>query len=273
MTPSSMNEFSPDLLQAGDNIQLENWMTGKGSSIYVKWIPNEMTETIARNFFESLGTVSKIVIEKVGKDRRMFVYFSEWSPVQKSVVKDIAHAYPNYYYMYIHIPSESWYDWFYPIQCRINVNTMPVDLIEKHDEISAINTQLEGFTNLSNPFISTSEADITNENWYKREIAKMKIEVLRRDDMIDELMDANRNLGLELQELKEKCESASYVSCPYSGDPSEEESRFRINDPPNLYELSDEYFNDEIDWYESSDAIDNWNKQVLRKGLPDRHMK
>ena len=99
----------------------------------------------------------------------------------------------------------------------------------------------------------------------------MKIELLRRGDMIDELMDANRDLVLELQELKDKCESVSYVRCPYSGDPSE--SRFRINDPPNLYELSDEYLHDEIDWYESSDAIDNWNKQVLRKGLPDRHMK
>jgi hypothetical protein len=115
----------------------------------------------------------------------------------------------------------------------------------------------------------------------QNEVKKMNIEVLQRDEMIDELLKVNSKYGRELQELKDKYEPVeftprqpSYVRCPFSDediavDPSEEEPCYFA--PCDTLDLSAREFIGKSQ--ESPAEVDRWNTQVLRHGLPDRHLK
>ena len=69
---------------------LNEWNENKNkmSSIYVKWVPNELTETIAKDYFTKyLGSVSRVEFakHKSGKGRILFVHFSSWSDSEGSI--------------------------------------------------------------------------------------------------------------------------------------------------------------------------------------------
>jgi hypothetical protein len=57
MSSMNISNFNPELLKEGDNSQRENWMKGKGNSIFVRWIPDEMDEEIIHKYFGPLGTI------------------------------------------------------------------------------------------------------------------------------------------------------------------------------------------------------------------------
>jgi len=257
MNSSVSNVFSPALLKAGDDSQRSNWAKGKGSSIFVKWIPDELDETIVRHYFSSLGNISKIEFENENcfYGRNMFVHFSEWSPVSKPMVQHIANAYPKPYEFPVRFQKLSGKGkyagpTYCSLECYIDMRPTPLD---KDAEIAELKTHVE---------------------FLQDQVKKMKIEVLQRDEMFRELLDVNREHGRDLQLLKEKYEPAEslplsrpYVRCPFSEediavDPPEEE--------PCCFEPCDTLDLSAMDFIENHDR---WNTQVVRHGLPDRHLK
>ena len=87
--------------------QLTNWVLGKGNSIKVQYVPDQLTEAVAKQTFSYIGKISKIVFEPDGTSRNMRVYFSEWATSYES------YAIRNTIAM--HYPQKQ------PIQCWVNM--------------------------------------------------------------------------------------------------------------------------------------------------------
>ena len=259
MNSSVSNIFSPALLNAGDDSQRSNWAKGKGSSIFVKSIPDELDETIVRHYFSSLGNISKIEFDNENSfyGRNMFIHFSEWSPVPKPMVQNIANAYPKPYEFPVRFQKLSGKGkytgpTYCTLQCYIDMRPTPLD---KDTEIAELKTQIE---------------------FLQDQVKKMKTDVLQRDEMINELIDDNHKYGCELQFLKEKYEPVkslplsrqpSYVRCPFSDEDNAADPPKKENccfDPCDTLDLS------AMDFIKNHDP---WNTQVLRDSLPDRHLK
>lgn len=127
--PVTQKNFDPASLESGDMSQLNNWVNGTGSSIYVQWVPDEMTELDANSFFTFYGEVDRIeFVPKFNKDRKqigriLFVHFNKWTNAYLSL--DIANKYPE--------PSSVEYRSLnrygnvkvYELKCRVNMRPIP----------------------------------------------------------------------------------------------------------------------------------------------------
>jgi len=176
---TSINKFNPDMLISGDNSQRDNWIIGNGSSIYIKAIPDELNEIHARELFESCGTISKVIIEMdISGARNMSLHFHEWSKKETFLIQKIAKAFPDP--IIIRTPKETL------LKCYINVNP-----ISKDDEIDILKDRI---------------------SLLEKEVKKMKIEVLQRDEMINDIrmykLKAPEPMAVERRERM-------YVRCPF----------------------------------------------------------
>lgn len=261
MNSSLSNVFSPALLKAGDNSQRSNWAKGKGSSIFVQSIPDELDETIVRDYFRPLGTISNIEFENSpsGKCRRMFIHFSEWSSDPMPTVQKIADAYPQPHEITVRIQQcfeNGKYNGptYNMILCYIDTRPKPVD---KDAEIAYLKAQIELLQN---------------------EVKKMNIEVLQWNEMIDELLKDNSKYGQELQELKDKSELTdwymrrpiSYGSCPnYDEDIAVEEEHCFSGFPPDKRDKDGI-----VEWFRSEEErIEHQNDTARRHGISERHLR
>jgi hypothetical protein len=193
----------------------------------------------------------------------MFIHFSEWSSIPKPTVQKIADAYPQPHEFTVRLQKRSEngkYNGptYCTLLCYIDTRTKPVD---KDAEISSLKAQVE---------------------LLQDEVKKMNIEVLHRDELIDELLKDNSKYERELHELKDKYKpdesllsrQPSYIHYPSSDeeilvDSSKEEPCGFA--PCNTLDLSTMEFNEENQ--ESSAEVDRGNTQVLHRGLADRHLK
>jgi hypothetical protein len=124
--------FDIQALINGDMSQLDLFKNTDGiRSIYVEWVPDELTKEIAMDYFSSLGVVSAVdfVKQKTGKARMMFVHFEHFYHGYNSDVNKIADIHPSAHEMPIsfrtknpHYPKE------YKLRCRIN--TKPIQRVE-----------------------------------------------------------------------------------------------------------------------------------------------
>ena len=90
--------FDPEALKSGDITQLNNWRSGENPSIYIKWVPDELTEKDAGDLFSQYGPVSRIEFvpkmkngQKIG--RMLFVHFERF--IDCRFANDIAYLHPN----------------------------------------------------------------------------------------------------------------------------------------------------------------------------------
>jgi RNA recognition motif-containing protein len=72
----------------------EKWMNDKNGSLFIKYIPNDITKTILRDIFGFLGKIARIDIVNIsenGSGRRAFIHFHEWNnePYSKLLRKSI----------------------------------------------------------------------------------------------------------------------------------------------------------------------------------------
>lgn len=79
----------------------EKWMNDKNGSLFIKYIPNDITKTSLRNIFDFLGKISRIDIVNIsenGSGRRAFIHFHEWNKEPSSVLlrKSICENYPTH---------------------------------------------------------------------------------------------------------------------------------------------------------------------------------
>jgi len=105
--------------------QLESWMNGTNTSIYVHWIPEEMTKEIAEKYFYILGQVSRVefVPHKNGNGRMMFVHFDVWNNLPESlqIRKNIVHAAPEGCPLPIQFQTIHGIVRTYRMMCKINM--------------------------------------------------------------------------------------------------------------------------------------------------------
>jgi len=133
---------------------IDEWCENKNSmsSIYVKWIPNELTEHIAKDYFtRCLGTVSRVEFakHKSGKGRILFVHFTSWNDSEESIHirKSIISSHQDGFPLEIKFQTgdintfKSYY-----LKCCINIR--PIQIIEYnthqlYDMIQTLNKEIE----------------------------------------------------------------------------------------------------------------------------------
>ena len=133
---------------------INEWNENKNrnSSIYVKWIPNELTEDIARDYFtKHLGIVSRVEFakHKSGKGRILFVHFTSWTDSEESVYirNSIISSHPDGFPLEIKFQT-NYINSFksYYLKCCINIR--PIQIIEYntyqlYDMIQTLNKEIE----------------------------------------------------------------------------------------------------------------------------------
>lgn len=101
---TTVERFDANVFKTADEAeqkkQLTNWVKGEGSSIYVQWVPDELTEAGAINYFSRYGLVDRIeFVLKLDHDRMkpigrmMFVHMAHWT--NEVFAEDIAKAHPE----------------------------------------------------------------------------------------------------------------------------------------------------------------------------------
>lgn len=125
--------FDIQSLINGDMSQLDLFTNSTGiRSLYVEWVPDELTKEIAMDYFSNLGAVLAIdfVKQKTGKARMMFVHFEKFHDGPNCDVNDIASAHPNAHEMPISFRTNNprYPNKEYNLRCRIN--TKPIQRVE-----------------------------------------------------------------------------------------------------------------------------------------------
>jgi hypothetical protein len=125
--------FDIQSLINGDMSQLDLFTNSTGiRSLYVEWVPDELTKEHAMNYFSDLGVVSAVdfVKQKTGKARMMFVHFEQFHHKDNIDVNNIASSHPNAYELPISFPTKNprYPTKEYKLRCRIN--TKPIQRVE-----------------------------------------------------------------------------------------------------------------------------------------------
>jgi len=112
--------------------QLEQWINGMNSSIYIHWAPSELNTEIAEKYFSILGSIDRVefVPHKNGNGKMMFVHFHYWnnSPEGFVIRKNIIDASPNGYPLPIQFQQLNGMIKTYQMMCRVNLR--PIQKVE-----------------------------------------------------------------------------------------------------------------------------------------------
>jgi hypothetical protein len=143
------------ICELSDIIKL-NWITCTNyPSIYVSWVPDELTEELAKDFFETcIGKINRLefALHKNGKNRILFVHFSSWIDTDQSVLirYDIINQHPNPIILEIKLKNKNNYTKSYILKCHVNIN--PIKNIEynTHQLYDMIQKQNDTIINLQN---------------------------------------------------------------------------------------------------------------------------
>lgn len=127
------NTFNVQALIDGDMSQLSLFMNTTGQrSLYIEWVPDELTKESASSYFSELGNVTDIdfVKQKNGKSRMMFVHFDGFHAKNEGIIQAIASVHPNAFEMPISFPSTNpnYHSRDYKLRCH--VNTKPIQRVE-----------------------------------------------------------------------------------------------------------------------------------------------
>ena len=90
--------FDPEALANGDLSQLDNWISGENSRIFVNGIPDWFTDYDARKVFTQFGPVTNVeFVSKITKGRKiermMSVHFEQF--YDQTFSREVAHAHPK----------------------------------------------------------------------------------------------------------------------------------------------------------------------------------
>ena len=156
--------------EAGQQQQLINWVKGEGASVYVQWVPDELTEAGAINYFTRYGIVDRVeFVPKFDQDREkqigrmMFVHMVRWT--NEVFADDIAKVHPQAATAPLQVSNRFGIPKGYILKMR--VNTRPITKVEYNA------SQLtDMFENLNKRFTTEMKA-------LKEENAKLRTDVDR----------------------------------------------------------------------------------------------
>ena len=127
------NSFDIQALIDGDVSQLNLFMNTEGQrSLYIEWVPDELTKETATLYFSELGKVTDVdfVKQKNGKSRMMFVHFDGFHLKNEPIIRGIISMHPNAFELPITFPSTNpkYHSREYKLRCH--VNTKPIQRVE-----------------------------------------------------------------------------------------------------------------------------------------------
>lgn len=125
--------FDIQALIDGDMSQLSLFMNTEGQrSLYIEWVPDELTKESASLYFSELGNVTDVdfVKHKTGKSRMMFVHFDGFHVKNEAIINAIVSMHPNAFELPISFPSKNpnYHSREYKLRCHIN--TKPIQRVE-----------------------------------------------------------------------------------------------------------------------------------------------
>lgn len=122
------DQFNPEALKAGDLSQLDIWKSGENSSIYIKWIPDELNEIDARQIFTAFGPVTRIeFVPKMKEGRKigrmMFVHFEQF--YDDNFARQVANMHPAPVSIDYCATNKYGVEKKYELKCCINMRPIP----------------------------------------------------------------------------------------------------------------------------------------------------
>jgi hypothetical protein len=149
------NVFQPENLKKDQDRELFNWAYGKGNSLFVKWVPDELVDDLtARAFFEQYGEVDRIdFVPKMNAQGKKsghmaFVHFREFHSV--NFTTDVANAYPEP--LEVDLVTTNRFGSQKVFKLKLCVNTRPIPKVvefnasQMTDMIQLLNTRLANET-------------------------------------------------------------------------------------------------------------------------------
>ena len=173
----TVSHHNPESTSRYPNIDPQMWATSDGSSIFVKWIPDEMSETDAQRFFETYGPIDRVEIVYKMKDgnkigRMLFVHFVSWNDT--FLPDSIARNHPNPVELEYSVTTRYNNEKIYKLKCCMNIRPIP--------KVDYTTTQLtDMFENLSKKFAdfqmettSVFEAEKSENNRLRMKVAELE---------------------------------------------------------------------------------------------------
>lgn len=214
----------------------EKWMNDKNGSLFIKYIPNDITKTSLRNIFEFLGKISRIDIVNIsenGSGRRAFIHFHEWNKEPSSVLlrKSICENYPTH----IHHSNIQ----ISPFVFSITLNSRPIPT----SELNVFQLQ-DWNQRLNDEFCD-----------YKKE-SEAKIEFLTEQ---------NRQMLSMFHQMNQEMMFMKSMMVMQPNHLNFNESPFVIEDEEIHYEDEEiHYEDDECDWVKEQDMMDEFQDEIDR---------
>ncbi|NBV29672.1 RNA-binding protein, partial [bacterium] len=124
----TVSHHNPVSTERYPDINPQTWATRGGSSIFVKWIPDEMTDADAHRFFKTYGQIDRVEIVHKMKDgnkigRMLFVHFDGWN--ETFLPHAIAQNHPNPVELEYCVTNRFNSEKIYKLKCCINVRPIP----------------------------------------------------------------------------------------------------------------------------------------------------
>jgi hypothetical protein len=129
-------DFNVQALTNGDISQLQNFVKSNGpKSLYIEWVPNELTRENAMSFFGIYGKIQDVdfVNKKQGNARMLFIHYYEFNnePYTKCMTHCIANNYPQPFERQIQLYDINGNDYSYKTyNLRFRINLSPISRVE-----------------------------------------------------------------------------------------------------------------------------------------------
>lgn len=149
------------------SITPDSWVNDKNGSLFIKYIPNNVTKTNLRDMFNFLGNISRIDVVNIsenGSGRRAFIHFSEWKNTNESFLlrSNIADCYPTHFQYW---NEEFSFEFSITLNCR-PIPTTELNLYQIQDWSQRLNDEFCDFKKESQNKID----HLTHENEYLNEV-------------------------------------------------------------------------------------------------------
>jgi hypothetical protein len=130
--PEVLKTAMRDENEAEKQQQLMNWRTGLNPSIFIQWVPDELTEEETRRRFEMYGDIDRVefvfkIDNETGKrmGRMLFIHFFQFYETAFELLDKITEMHPAPAETPLEIRNKYGNIKTYQMKCRINMRPVP----------------------------------------------------------------------------------------------------------------------------------------------------
>lgn len=165
-------------------VDVNQWIKNPNGSIFIKYIPNNISKTNLRQMFAYLGVISRIDVVNIadgGTGRRAFIHFSEWNANTES--GDMRNLIAKNYPLHTIVDIGSF-------EYSITLNSRPIPSTELNTQ------QLSDWSQrLNDEFVDFKNMMVSENETLKMEIARLK-------EINETLCRTTNNLCYNIEELE-----------------------------------------------------------------------